>query len=275
MDPTERIRQHFDELGDAEWERLETTPRGRVSFEVHRSFLADFVSPGSRVLEVGAGPGRFTIAMAALGATVVVTDISPVQLELHRRHVHEAGSESAVLDRYVLDIRETDRFSDQEFDVVVAFGGPLSYVFEDARASLKGLLRVGKVVLGSVMSTMGAWRFFLPAIVAQSSVIGHDANDLIITTGDLRYEGRDTGHTCQMYRYDELEQLVTDAGGRMLAASSSNWASLGDQQAVAKIADDADAWDHFVAHEVRFCRLPGLLDGGTHILFAAQRSAMS
>jgi 16S rRNA A1518/A1519 N6-dimethyltransferase RsmA/KsgA/DIM1 with predicted DNA glycosylase/AP lyase activity len=33
-----------------------------VSFEIHRRFAADHVRPGMSVLEVGAGPGRFTRA---------------------------------------------------------------------------------------------------------------------------------------------------------------------------------------------------------------------
>ena len=90
------VRSYFDALADGEWERLSADLPGRVSFEVHRRFLAQFVEPGMRVLEVGAGPGRFTIELASLGARVAVTDISPVQLDLNRRHVTEAGHEASV-----------------------------------------------------------------------------------------------------------------------------------------------------------------------------------
>jgi len=40
--------------------------------------------PGDRVLEVGAGPGRFTIELARLGARILVSDISAGQLDLNR-----------------------------------------------------------------------------------------------------------------------------------------------------------------------------------------------
>jgi SAM-dependent methyltransferase len=273
MDQTDRIRQHFDVLADGEWERLDAHPRGRVAFEIHRRFLAKFLRPGNRVLEVGAGPGRFTIAMAQMGATVLVTDISPVQLDLNRQHVADAGCESAVEARYLLDVRDTERFSDQEFDAVIAFGGPLSYVFEDAQIALSGLLRVGKVVLGSVMSTLGAWRFFLAQIVEQTAAIGQEATDLIIETGDLRHQGSEEGHTCQMYRYRELTQLVSDAGGQVLSSSASNWASLGDQVALEAIASNPDGWNRFLEHEVAACREQRIIDGGTHIVFAAKSRA--
>lgn len=55
----EAIARVFDGYADAEWSRHETSPFARVSFHVHRHYLGRFVRPGDRVLEVGAGPGRF------------------------------------------------------------------------------------------------------------------------------------------------------------------------------------------------------------------------
>ncbi|MDQ1614606.1 MAG: hypothetical protein QOJ60_545 [Actinomycetota bacterium] len=53
----EAVRAYFDTLGAQEWDRLTSDPAGLVSLEVHRRFLARFVTPGMRVLEIGAGPG--------------------------------------------------------------------------------------------------------------------------------------------------------------------------------------------------------------------------
>ena len=69
--------------------------------------------PGMRVLEVGAGPGRFTIELARLGARIVVTDISPVQLELNATHVAEEGMASAVERTEVADVCDLTRYSDR------------------------------------------------------------------------------------------------------------------------------------------------------------------
>lgn len=269
---SERIRRHFDELGDAEWDRLDANPRTRASFYVHRQFLADYVAPGARVLEIGAGPGRFTIAMARMGARVVVTDISAVQLELNRQHVADACAESAVEARLLLDVRDTARFAENEFDAVVAYGGPLSYVFDDAGPALAGLLRVGRVVVASVMSTLGTWSFFLPQVTAQAAVYGTEVDDLIFETGDSRHTGRAGGHACQHYRWRQVVALVKDAGGEVLGASASNWASLTHEDTVAELASNPQEWRRFLDHEVAACREPGLLDAGTHLLFAARQT---
>lgn len=263
-------RAYYDDFGDAEWDRLAADVAGRVSFEVHRRFLAGVVQSGARVLEVGAGPGRFTIELAALGATVVVTDISPVQLALNERHVAATEAEGAVERRELLDVCDVSRFADGEFDAVVAYGGPLSYAFEGAEEALRGLLRVTApdgVVVGSVMSALGAWRHHLSGVVQVASAFGEDANDRVLTTGDLRPLSG-VVHACQMFRARQLTDLADAAGGRLVASSASNWASLGDADALATLEGDPDRWSRFLDHEVAACAEPGAVDGGTHILFA-------
>src|ERR1700692_1657799 len=116
----ERMRDFYDSLGDGEWDRLASSPRGRGAYAVHRRFLERFVKPGVRVLEIGAGPGRFTLDLARLGASVDVTDFSEVQLELHRQHVGATSAEVAVRSRELLDICDTTRYDDAVFDVVLA-----------------------------------------------------------------------------------------------------------------------------------------------------------
>lgn len=272
QDFTADTRAYYDVLGAAEWDRLAADVAGRVSLEVHRRFLARFIPPGARVLEVGAGPGRFTLELAALGATVVVTDLSPIQLEFNRERIGATPAEAAVERREILDVCDVSRFADGEFDVVLAYGGPLSYAFEHAQDALRGLLRVtapGGAVVASVMSMLGTWRYQLPGVLHVAKLAGEDANDRVLRSGDLRHIPG-ASHVCQMFRSAQLGELVEAAGGRLEAMSASNWASLGDAVALAALEQDPDRWARFLDHEVEACAAPGAIDGGTHLLVAAR-----
>jgi SAM-dependent methyltransferase len=273
-DPVVGVRAYFDALGAGEWDRLMQSPRARVSFELHRRLLARFVRPGNRVLEIGAGPGRFTIVLADLGATVVVSDVSEVQLSLNEAKVNEAGRDAAVERRLLIDVRDLDAVDGESFDAVVAFGGPLSYAFELAEHALGECLRVtkpGGVVLASVMTTIGAMRLFLPAVVDEMDRSGLDVTDAVIRTGDLGHNP-DSAHRCRMFRWRELNQMIARQPCQLLAASASNATSAGDVDALERIAANADWWMRFLDWEEELAQEPGTLDGGTHTLFALRRT---
>ncbi len=268
------IAQFYDDYGEQEWERLETTPANRVSFHVHRWFLQQYIRPGDHVLEIGAGPGRFTIELARLGARITVGDISPKQLDLNRIKVGEAGVEEAVAERHVLDVVDLSRFSNEQFDAVVCYGGPVSYVFDRADDAIGEMLRVTKAnryVLLSVMSLLGTTRRFMPGVLETADQFGLDAIQRIIASGDLAgLSGQ--RHECRMYRWSDLSALLGRHSGTVVAASAANFLSTQHEELVASLIDDATLWQAFLDWELDFCREPGALDGGTHIIAVVQRS---
>ena len=258
----EHIARFFDDYGALEWERFDSSPMDRVSLEIHLRFLREHVRPGDRVLDAGAGPGRFTLELALLGATVVAGDISPRQLELHAEKT--AAVEDSVEAREVLDIRDLGRFDDESFDAVVCYGGPLSYVLDEAETALSELIRVtrrdGHVLL-SVMSLLGAARAFFDYFPGLVDEFGWERAVVdVFETHDLAADVN-RGHVLRMYRWSDLERLVSRGDCRIVGASASNFLSVG-----------RETWDdRFLEYEIAACREPGALDGGTHLIAALER----
>ncbi|MEO6120813.1 MAG: class I SAM-dependent methyltransferase [Acidimicrobiales bacterium] len=270
-DAASRVERYFDALGDKEWDRLESDLRSRVSLEMHRRFLRRWVGPGMRVLEIGAGPGRFTIELARLGCRVVASDISEVQLELNKHHVDEAGLNAQVERRQRLDVRDLGDLPSGSFDAVVAYGGPLSYVFDDAPRALAECLRVvvpGGAVVASVMSLPGSARFFRPSFAPTIEAVGLETFDGFLGMGDQRVIEAAGAHPCQLFSSADIDEMAHRAGAEVLALAASNWLSLGDAAALARLHDDERWWDRFLDWEETMSSLPGAVDGGTHLLFA-------
>jgi SAM-dependent methyltransferase len=268
----ERVRSHFDKAGEREWERLAASVRDRVSLELHRRLLGEWIHAGDRVLEVGAGAGRFTIELGRLGAQVTVTDVSSVQLELNERHVTEAELANRVEARFELDIRRVAALGASGFDAVVAYGGSLSYVFEDAGPAFGQLVQAVKpegVVLASVMTAPGSWRYFLPVVVDEIERLGTGVYERIMSTGDLREIPG--SHSCQMFRWREVEAIVADQPCDLVAVSASNCLSLGDPATLERLEANPELWAWFLDWEAALCRERGVLDAGTHVIFAARR----
>ena len=272
------VRTFYDAYGEFEWERLESA-YGRLQAIIHTDFIEEYVRPGDRALDVGCGPGRFAIVMARLGATVTLVDISRKQLELARDRLREAG----VLDRAAGiiegDVCHLGMLPDASFDVVVCYGGALSYAGDErstAVAEIVRLARPGGVILVSVMSRLGsaantARRPTMPIL--------HDPDGwhlwTVIASGDLpEFPSRIPGMqhpAMHLYTSDELRELFDT--GEVLAIAGSNVTAYEGSQAFEELANDDKAWKTAVELERQLCHKPGLVDNGSHIILAARKQA--
>jgi hypothetical protein len=97
------------------------------------------------------------------------------------------------------------------------------------------------------MSTVGSFRYFLPLASEEAAQYGDAVYDHVIATGDLRAIAG--SHTCQMYRWRDVGLITDGAAGKIVAASASNWMSLGDPEVVAAIEGDAERRQWFLDWE--------------------------
>jgi ubiquinone/menaquinone biosynthesis C-methylase UbiE len=262
------VASFYDAYGDKEWTRFDDGRTPQPSLEVHFEQLRRFVRPGDRVLDIGAGPGRFTIELAHIGAEVTVADISPGQLEQNAERVAEAGLEERVADRVVADVLDLGHWADGSFDATVCFGGPLSYILDGAGLAVAELVRVTKPgghVLVSVMSLVGAFTHFLPIVLDLVRRDGVPKNDEIVRTGLLSDEP-DYGHLpMKLFRWSELEALLAPHG-TIVAVSAAGLLPSAE-------VDDPELADFLVRTELALAEEPGAVSSGQHILAVLRKAA--
>lgn len=268
----EWVRQHYAAYGEREWNRWEESPVERVKFLVHREILRQYVRSTDEVLEIGAGAGRFTRELAAIGCRITVGDLSPVQLDLNRENADRYGHASAIsrwMECDICDLRP--HFQEEVFDTVVCYGGPLSYVFEQAPLAMREMARVtrpGGRILLSVMSLWGAVHQFLGGILDLSI----DVNRRIVSSGDLLPETVGEGrHYCHMFRTGELRELIEQAGLVIELLSASNGLSVGWADRLGPIEEGSDLWEHLMEMELDACRDPGAVAMGSHIIAVCRK----
>jgi SAM-dependent methyltransferase len=264
----------FDSYGEREWERHDASARERVAFEIHRSILTRHIRSGDRVLDVGAGPGRFTIELARLGAKVTVVDISPGQLDLNRQHVEAEGLEDAVEARVAADLLDLSRFDRGSFDAVVCYGAPLSFVLDRADEAFGELLRVtraGGVILVGVASRFGTMRAFLAGVRDEIREDGDQWTEQVVATGDLVSPHSSLGIPMHLFTWEELRSLFERHACEVLAASASNFLSTGDPEAAEWFTGEPHRWERFLDWDTRASQAPGAIDGGTQIVAAVRR----
>jgi ubiquinone/menaquinone biosynthesis C-methylase UbiE len=159
---TEDVRAYYAGFGQREWDRLEHMPDGRIEFAVTCDALARYLPPGVRVLDLGGGPGRYTIWLAQRGHRVTLADLSPDMLAIARQRIREAGVESRVEAVIDADARDLSTWADGSFDAVVCLGPfyhlPNADDRDRAAAELRRVLAGDGVVFVALMPALAFLR---------------------------------------------------------------------------------------------------------------------
>jgi 2-polyprenyl-3-methyl-5-hydroxy-6-metoxy-1,4-benzoquinol methylase len=266
------VAQHFDESGSQEWDRLSKTPVDEVSLYIHTHYLKKYISEGDRVLEIGAGAGRFTQILAGFDAQITVADISSVQLDLNKSLALQFKFAQAVVSWQQVDICDMACFEPGSYDCVVAFGGPLSYVMNQRDLALSECLRVlkpGGLLLLSVMSLWGTAHAALKGVLRLPAV----TNQKIIQTGDISqttYPER-KNNFMHLFRATELLKWLENRELIIMDRSASNCISLTWNETLTQIRDDTEKWNELLRMELEACAEEGCLDMGTHLVVVARK----
>ena len=270
----------YNAYGEAEWARLEATAYGRLQTIIHTDFIKRYVKSGDGVLDAGSGPGRFSIVAAGLGAKVTVLDIADKQLALAKQKIADAKVLNGVDEFAKGDIINLSKFSDNNFDAVICFGGAISYTCEKRLEAVKELIRVtrpGGVILISVMNRMGVHNMVRKGNIPilenpdETSELGTSYWS-VLDTGDLPgFESRiGLRHPAMhLFTADELKSLV--AGCEILEIAGSNVTASEFSPELDTISENPRAWKTVVELERKVNRNPGLVNSGTHIILIARK----
>lgn len=124
----ERVRAYYAAFN--EWDRL-GSPAGSLEFVRALQILDRHLAPGSRVLDLGGGPGRYAIELAKRGHRVVLADLSPVLLEQARARVAAADVRDLVESIDEVSAEDLSRYPSQSFEAVLSFG-PFYHLVSEA-----------------------------------------------------------------------------------------------------------------------------------------------
>ena len=271
---SDRVSDFFNVIGEEEWERHQQTATTRLQARIHDHYLRKFFGKGDHVLDAGAGPGRFTIELARLGANVTVVDLSKTQLEINRRRASEAGVSESIAGWHRADMLDLGMFDDGTFDGTVCYGGGLSYVLDRAGDALEELLRVtkpGGMVALSVATVLGTARSSLPGFPKWIERHGRDDLQHQMATGDALGTTRE-GHWIHMFRWREFEQLLLDHECEIVASSAAGFLSILNEDVVAEFEKDPELYEWFLGWEIEYCQEAGALDGSTHVIAVVSRA---
>ena len=135
----QEVREHYNIDPQKEWCRLKTKHPHEKYITTH--MMDRYIRPGDRILDIGGGPGHYSIHYARLGHDVTLIDLSDENVRFAKKKARQYGVKMKALQGNALDL---SAFPDASFDVVFLMG-PLYHLMEK-ESRQKAILEAKRVL---------------------------------------------------------------------------------------------------------------------------------
>lgn len=151
---TEAIRDYYDTDPQKEWERLQK----RTPYEKYITIrmMDRYIRPGDTILDIGGGPGHYSVHYAGQGHAVTLLDLSGGNVRFAKKKARQYGVKITALQGDALDL---SRFAGDSFDTVFLMGPLYHLMSEESRiraiTEAKRVLKPGGYLFSSFILMYG------------------------------------------------------------------------------------------------------------------------
>lgn len=153
------IKDFYDQFVEGEWKRLSGFS---FEFEITKAKMKEYIKPNTSILDIGGGPGRYSLHFASLGHEVTLVDLSTGNVEFAKR---EASNCNLEIKAYQADARNLSCLPLTTYDYIFIMG-PLYHLgsLEDRQQVIneaKKHLKPGGLMFVSFIQLFAGLNYFL------------------------------------------------------------------------------------------------------------------
>jgi len=271
----ELVRNYYAAFGENEWQRL-TWPEGVIEFAITTHALQKHLPRSGRILDIGGGPGRYSIWLAQRGYQVVLADLSPNLLEIARARIAEAGVQSQIEEVVTCEACDLARFADQSFDALLCLG-PFYHLVEPADRQkaaheLVRVLRPSGIALIAFMPIYSFLRRTLALKGERQHLSQPEFVSRLMTEGVFLNDVPDRFNAGYGVRPQEAARFLEQHGLATLELLADTGFAASNAQDLVELAEsDPKAYEAVMQIIIETARDPSLLGAGIHLLYVGQK----
>jgi len=118
------VQEHYDKDVQKEWDRLERHP---FEFMITTGMMDRYIKPGDRILDIGGGPGRYSLYYAMKGCDVTLIDLSSENVNFAIKKSKEINVNINAISG---DAREVNKLVNGPFDHIFVMG-PMYHLLDE------------------------------------------------------------------------------------------------------------------------------------------------
>lgn len=254
-----------------EWGRLEREP---IEFTVNWHYIKKYLPNNGKVLDNGAGPGKYSMELANEGYNVTLTDLTPRLVEIAKSKAVELNFIDQFNDFIVADARELTMLEDEQFDASLMLG-PMYHLQDemDRMKAVHELYRVTKKGGLIFVAFMPRVRHIFNSLlnpehwkpnnsmeaISQFSQTGcFNHADIGRFTGAYYFNIEDIKPFMESQGFESVELLGSNVGAILNKVSWEYWKEKGEADELIKLLID-------------MARDPYILGISTHLLYIGKK----
>lgn len=257
-----------------EWGRLDREP---LEFTINMHHIMNHLLKGARILDNGAGPGKYTFHLANQGHRVTLSDVTPRLVELAKAKAEVEKPLVPIEGFHVLDATNLSIFPDNHFDAVLMMG-PMYHLQDENQRNqgLRELYRVTKPGGTVFVAFMTRTRFLTTALMnPEGWRPAHTAQGIedFMETGHFNHDdpGRFTG--AYYFNIDAIKPLMAAAGFeaiKLIGSRSVAGAMTKEQWAYWQNRGDAEV-ERIMRLIIKESENPYVLGISSHLLYIGRK----
>ena len=257
-DTTKIIRDFYNQNALGEWNRI----AGRPEFLITCKFIDKYVESGDKVLDIGGGPGRYSVYLAEKGCDVTLFDLSEENVKL----ASERGIKAITG-----DARTVDEHFTEQFDHILLMG-PMYHLLAEAdrikaiNAALKLLKPNGKIYISfiSLYAGMVYALKFAPELLVDKS----EDEYLTAVLTDTNFAGLGFTYAFNINPNDVLPFMSQFPLEKLHYFGQEAMMSPGESNIMSQSKEVIDAWIDF---SVKVCEREELLSWAEHLMYIGKK----
>lgn len=232
---------------------------GMVEYLTTMHYIEKYLKPGMRVLEIGAGTGRYSHTLARQGYQVDAVELVEHNIEVFKANT-VTGERITVIQG---DARDLSVFDDESFDVTLLLG-PMYHLFrvEDQKQALSEAIRVTKNE-GVIFVAYCGNDATIVQFCFQRGMIKEERYRVLIDPVTFK-AGSDPAELFQLYRKEEIDALMEGFKVTRLHYVGSDLATNYMRETVDSMDDEM--FELYLRYHFAVCERADLIGASHHIL---------